>query len=358
MSELKESFFPGDEQQDDGPALRGSHVGEPKKRSLLKLLGFTLLAFVLLVTGVVGGIAWYLHDSLSAIDHNIERFAAPNDQIPAAERPKIVAPEAQNYLLLGSDSRISAGDPSQWSFGAQRTDAIMILHIPADRSKAYVVSIPRDSWVTIPGREGKYKINAAFSYGGPTLMVKTVEKLTGVRLDHIVIADFDGFKNITNRLGGVDITIPGEGTRHMDGDEALAYVRTRKTLPNGDFDRVKRQQNWIRTVLGDLLSKDTVKSPKTLMDSLKMLSKSVATDDDFEIGEMRDLAWSMKSVRAHDVTFMTVPVKGTGWSPDHKQSIVLLDPAADGPLFDALRKDTMSDYLGTYQPDLLGTKVN
>lgn len=358
MSELKESFFPGDEQEADSPALRGSHVSEPKKRSLLKLLGITVLSLVLLVACVAGGIAWYVHDSLSAIDDNIERFAAPNDQIPETERPKIIVPEAQNFLLLGSDSRISAGDPSQWTFGAQRTDAIMIMHIPADRSGAYVISIPRDSWVSIPGRKGKHKINAAFSYGGPTLMVQTVEKLTGVRLDHIVIADFEGFKNITDRLGGVDIAVPGRGTVHMNGDEALAYVRTRKSLPNGDFDRVKRQQNWIRTVMGEMLSKDMAKSPKTLMDSLKVFSKSVATDDDFEIGEMRDLGWSMRSVRTRDVTFMTVPVKGTGWSPDRKQSIVLLDPDAGEPLFEALRTDTMDDYLDTYQPEQLGSKVN
>jgi LCP family protein required for cell wall assembly len=357
VSTIKESPFPeGDEQEQDPLSPRGTHARDGKRRAVWKLFGITVLSLTLLVAACAGGVAWYLHDSLQAIDHNIERFAAPDQQIPEAERPSVIAPEATNILMLGSDSRISAGDPSQWTFGAQRTDAIMILHIPANRKGAYVVSIPRDSWVSIPDRKSKAKINAGFSYGGPTLMVRTVEQLTGVRIDHVVIIDFDGFVGLTDKLGGVDINVAGEGKKHMDGADALAYVRTRKTLANGDFDRVKRQQNWIRTVMAEMLSKDMAKSPKSLMDSLKMLSKSVATDDGLTIDDMRDLGWSMKSVRAKDVTFMTVPVAGTGRSSDG-QSIVKLDLPQDKPLFEAIKKDKMADYLASHDLDVLGSSV-
>lgn len=359
MSTVKESLFPeSDEQEQVSPPLRGTHAREGRRRSVLKLLGITAAVLILLVGVGAAGAGWYLRDSLQTIDQNIERFTAPDVQIPEAQRPVVIAPEATNILLLGSDSRISAGDPSQWTFGAQRTDAIMVLHIPANRKSAYIVSIPRDSWVSIPNRKDKAKINAGFSYGGPTLMVQTVEKLTGIRLDHVVIIDFDGFVDLTDKLGGVDIDVAGEGMQHMNGADALAYVRVRKTLPNGDFDRVKRQQNWIRTVMSDMLSKDMAKSPKTLMDSLKTLSKNVATDDALSIEEMRDLGWSMKSVRAKNVTFMTVPVAGTGWSPDGKQSIVNLDLPKDRKLFEAIKKDQLAEYLATHDADTLGSSVN
>ncbi len=190
------------------------------------------------------------------LDQNIERIGDPFGPLVEEERPKAVVADAMNILLLGSDSRIST-DPGAWIRGAQRTDAIMVAHIPADRSAVTVTSIPRDSWVSIPGN-GKNKINAAFSFGGPTLMVKTVEKYTGVRIDHVVIVDFEGFKDITDELDGVRINVAAStsdersafaaGPQTMDGETALKYVRQRHNLPGGDFDRVKRQQNWIRAV--------------------------------------------------------------------------------------------------------------
>ena len=138
----------------------------------------------------------------------------------------------------------------------------MVVHVQADRKAAYVVSIPRDSWVTIPGH-GKAKINAAFSWGGPSLMVRTVESVTGVPIDHVVVADFTGFKTAhrparRRRHQAIPQATSDErhtwtaGVHHMDGEEALDYVRQRHNLPNGDFDRVRRQQNWIRAVLRKL----------------------------------------------------------------------------------------------------------
>src|SRR5699024_4791673 len=187
--------------------------------------------------------------------------------IPEAERPASGSKEDLNILLAGSDVRAPGGTTGEaaesgWAPGAGRSDAIMILHIDADRESAYLVSIPRDSWVTIPG-EGKNKINAAFSLGGPALYVKTIEKLTGIRIDHLAMIDFEGFKQLTDALGGVTIDIADSGcgrdagTYDMNGAEALEYVRQRKCLEGGDFDRVKRQQNFLRQLMGKTLSGGT-----------------------------------------------------------------------------------------------------
>jgi LCP family protein required for cell wall assembly len=272
-----------------------------------------------------------------------------------------------NILMLGSDSRVSAGDPSQWAAGAQRTDAIMLLHLTADRKSAYVMSIPRDSWVNVPGH-GTNKVNSAFSLGGPTLMVQTIEQLTNVRIDHVTIVDFEGFKQITDALGGVTITVPKTvtsdkqgtikaGTYTMDGETALTYVRQRYNLPGGDFDRVKRQQNWIRAVMLKLMSQGTLTNPFKLNSAMNALTKSLSIDDAFTSDEMRDLALSARGLRAGDVTFLTVPVAGTGWSPDHEQSIVNLDKEAGAGLFEAIRKDEVGTWMASNTTNTLGDTV-
>ncbi|NLT53513.1 MAG: LCP family protein [Actinomycetales bacterium] len=333
-----------------------------RSRRALFVLGVIV---ALLLTVALTGALW-LRALSHRLDANIERFGDPFAAIPEAERPAPASGGAVNVLLLGSDSRISAGDPNQWQAGAQRTDAIMIAHLTADKDAGYVISIPRDSWVDIPGH-GNNKINAAFSFGGPTLMVKTVEQLTDVRIDHVVIADFEGFTRITDALGGVTITVPQTtgykgssftaGTHQMDGETALRYVRQRHNLPGGDFDRVKRQQNWIRAVFTKMISTGTLTSPSKLTESLDALTKSVATDSGFTFGEIRGLAFSARSLRSSDVVFLTAPVKGTGRSPDGKQSIVVLDRVADAELWQAIAKDKLDTWVTEHKSDVLGRTV-
>jgi LCP family protein required for cell wall assembly len=347
----------------DGPEKTATRRRRLRRRLLITLGLFT--ALIGLAAGI--GVVTFFH-MRSALDSNIERFGDPFEAIPEESRPttEAEATGAVNILLLGSDSRVSAGDPTQWSAGAQRTDAIMVLHISADRDSASIMSIPRDSWVQIPGH-GMNKINAGFSFGGPTLMVQTIESVTGVRIDHVAIVDFDGFKEITDALGGVTITVPKTvssfqgtieaGTYTMDGETALTYVRQRYNLPGGDFDRVRRQQNWIRAVMNKLMSGGTLKNPVKLNNALSALTKSLATDDDFTIEEMQSLAVSLRSLRSDDVDFFTVPVQGTGWSPDHTQSIVVLDEQADEELFEAIRTDDVRTWLTANDIDELGTTV-
>ncbi|SHE24035.1 LCP family protein [Actinomyces glycerinitolerans] len=320
------------------------------RRWRIALVSVLAVVLVIVAGTAVGGL--WLRNHLSG---NIETIGDPFAAIDSADR----APEqdaedpATNILVLGSDSRISAGDPNQWEAGAQRTDAIMVVQISGDREDVSVMSIPRDSWVDIPGY-GQNKINAAFSYGGPSLTIQTVEQLTGVRIDHFVVADFESFSKITDAIGGVTINLKSDqtlagtdfnaGAQLLNGEQALAYARERKSLPGGDFDRVNRQQAWMRAMVGAVLNNGILTSPTKLYSFLTTLTETLAVDDDFTIGEMQSLATALRGIHSTDINFMTVPTTGTGTRADG-QSIVLLDGDADAPLFEAFQNDAVGDYL-------------
>lgn len=317
-----------------------------------------LAALVLLVVGAAGVfvVTTVVRNNL---DNNVERIADPFAELPT--RPPETTPEgtpvsetAMNILVLGSDSRISAGDPSQWEQGAQRTDAIMLVHLPADRESAYVMSIPRDSWVTIP-RYGGGKINSAYSLGGPSLMIETVEQLTNVRIDHFAVTDFESFQAITDELGGVLITLRDDlvsrgdvvlsaGQHLMTGEEALLYVRQRQNLERGDFDRVQRQQAWMRAIFARMRNEQTLQNPTTSIPFLDAVTRSVAFDEGLTRAVMDDLIDRAQDLGSTDIAFFTVPIEGTGASADG-QSIVVLDRPALDELMTAVREDRVGDYL-------------
>jgi LCP family protein required for cell wall assembly len=219
--------------------------------------------------------------------------------------------------------------------------------------------------VQIPGR-GTAKINAAFSWGGPALMVRTVEALTGVQVDHVAIADFDGFKKLTDDLGGVDLRVAKAtrderaswtaGVHRMNGEQALNYVRQRRNLPGGDFDRVRRQQAWLRAVVAKLRSSGTLKNPLALDRALTTLSTSVATDSGFDMDAIGDLVTSLARLEQGRMRFLTMPTAGYGTSKDG-QSYVKVDRVAAGRLFAAVRDDTVQDWIRVYRPELLGSTV-
>lgn len=313
----------------------------------------------------------------SRLDANIERFPDPFEGL--TDRPSKLIPnhgnddgdqaEPVNFLLLGTDSRISAGDPSQWQAGAQRTDAMMLVQLSGDREAVTVMSIPRDSWVSIPGHRDN-KINAAFAFGGPSLAVHTVEQLTGVRIDHVAIADFDSFASLTDELEGVDITLTQPltaggttlqpGAHRLNGEQALRYARERKNVAGGDFGRVQRQQNWMRSIMLRTFERDVLTNPARLMGFLETVSKSVAVDENLTIGDMRGLAISARNLRPGGVRFITAPYTGTGWSPDGRQSIVNLDHAALAEISAAFADGTIAEFLEE-NPDIaprLGSEVD
>ena len=344
----------------------GSALRRPGRGWRIALL--SVLAIFLVLTLATGGLAlWVRHSIASGMEFIADPFAdiptrAPQQKVAAGEEPAV------NILVLGTDSRTSASDPSQWKEGAQRTDAIMIVQVSGDRKTVSVMSIPRDSWVEIPGH-GQGKINAAYSYGGPSLTIHTVENLTGIHIDHFAVANFESFVALTDEIGGVRVNLKtpqtlagkelGAGAQVLNGQQALAYTRERSSLPNGDFDRVKRQQTWMRSIVSRVLTNGTLSSPTALYSFLKTASRTVAVDESFTLNQMQSLALETRHLHSNDIRFMTVPTAGTGTSADG-QSIVTLDADADAPLFKAFAQDRVSAYL-TEHPDaveLLPATVN
>src|SRR3712207_4875725 len=305
---------------DDERAPLAGFVGDdeepaPQRRGLRRvLIALGVLALVLLV--IVGGGFWYLTERYAGnVDRVGDVFADLDEEArPAPATPEQAAAEDPvTFLLVGSDTRaeLAPGDTPDG-----RSDAIMLARFSADREHAQVVSIPRDSWVDIPGR-GMNKINAAYSLGGPSLLIQTVEQLTGVRIDHYAAIDFDGLIQVTDDLGGVDVvvaettsngpyTFPA-GLNHLDGDQARWYVGQRYDLPGGDFDRVKRQQNYLRAMFGKLFSQDVFSSPGKLDSVLLAVTSAVAVDDSLGNGTLLSLAYSLRGLTPASVEFFTAP---------------------------------------------------
>ena len=316
----------------------------------------SVLAIFLVLTLATGGLAlWVRHSIASGIETIADPFAG-------------IATRAPQQKVAAGPEPASASDPSQWQEGAQRTDAIMIVQVSGDRKTVSVMSIPRDSWVEIPGH-GQGKINAAYSYGGPSLTIHTVENLTGIHIDHFAVANFESFVALTDDIGGVRVNLKtpqslagkefGTGAQVLNGQQALAYTRERSSLPGGDLDRVRRQQTWMRSIVSSVLTNGTLSSPTALYSFLKTASRTVAVDESFTLNQMQSLALETRHLHSNDMKFMTVPTAGTGTSVDG-QSIVKLDSDADAPLFKAFAEDRVSAYLAEH-PDaveLLPATVN
>lgn len=305
-----------------------------------------LVALALVLTVGIGAWVWSLNskiDDIPRFDADFER-----DDRPDRTQPK----EALNVLLVGVDGRgtdvrerLQEGDTGLLS------DTMMIWHLDEDHQNSQVVSFPRDSWVDVPGH-GEAKLNAAFSWGGPELLVETLENTLDIYIDHVAVVDFEGFKDITDTIGGVDLETADGGTEHFDGEEALEYVRERKSLPGGDFDRIDRQQNFLRTVLFEVTRTGTRINPLTVTNLIGDLGKLLVLDDDFTNDEIRDLGFDVIRRGAGEVEWMTAYTDGTGTSADG-QSIVLLDIEKSRELMAAISKDEFKDYLKENKIDRL-----
>ncbi|HEX6255635.1 MAG TPA: LCP family protein [Euzebyales bacterium] len=336
-------------------------VPPPRSRVLLRVAVAIVALFALFV---LAGAGLFL-ERQRTYDQNIERIADafPDESgrpAPAPDPPPNAVAPAENWLLVGSDRRSEQATTGQeadgqlWDFGAQRADTIMLVHLPADRSRVYLVSFPRDSWVPIAGY-GNAKINAALSFGGPPLLIATLEQLTGVRVDHFAMLDFQGFESMTDALGGVDVRVgqtvsdPARdveweaGVHHLDGEQALKFVRQRYNLPGGDFDRIKRQQAFLKALAGRAVDGAVLANPLRLNAFLEAVTSSVSVDDTVTAANLRSLALQMRAVRPNDIVFMTIPTAGLG--TEDGQSVVYLDRAKSRPLHRALRRATVGRYV-------------
>lgn len=321
---------------------------QPRRRRLRRVVvGLGVLTLVLLLA--VGGGFWYLTERYVG---NVDRVADVFDGLDEEQRPAPATPaeaageDPVTFLLVGSDSRVAAEEGED---PGGRSDAIMIARFTGDREHAQLISIPRDSWVDIPGR-GMNKINAAYALGGPTLLIQTVEQLTQVRIDHYMAIDFDGLIQMTDDLGGVDVVVAETtqngpytfqaGTNHLNGEQARWYLGQRYDLPGGDFDRVKRQQQYLKAMFGKLFSSDTFTNPGRLDSTLRAVTDAVKVDDSLGNTDLLGLAVSMRNVRPDAVEYFTAPVLGTGM--EGPASVVYLDTTAGERMWEYLRNDSLA----------------
>ncbi|MGY1624199.1 LCP family protein [Geodermatophilus sp. SYSU D00965] len=320
---------------------------QPRRRRGLRRTLIALGVLVGVLVLVVAGGAWYLTNRYGG---NIDRVGDVFADLDETSRPAPATPveggdAPVTFLLMGSDTRATADEGIA---AGGRSDAIMIARFTGDRQHAQVISIPRDSWVDIPDH-GKSKINAAYAYGGPTLLIQTVEQLTGIRIDHFAAIDFEGLVQVTDDLGGVDVVVAQTtsngpytftaGINHLDGDQARWYLGQRYGLQGGDFDRVRRQQQYLQAMFGKLFSSGTFSDPGKLDSALLTVTDAVAVDDSLGNGTLLTLAYSLRGVTPETVDFFTAPVLGTGM--EGAASVVYLNDVACDRMWQYLRSDSL-----------------
>jgi LCP family protein required for cell wall assembly len=317
------------------------------------------------IVAATGGYAYSLNKKIDLIPRVDDAVLGTNEgQRPAAEPTRAV-----NILLMGADNPqrlvkkptvAELLEDGEWDPGSYRSDTMMVVHIPADRKAAYVVSIPRDSYVPIYDDEGvehdRNKINAAFAEYGPFGTWRTIENLSGVRLDHMAVIDYAGFNDLTRAIGGVDVYIPEtvedtqqhvtweQGWTHLEGERALQYVRTRHGLLEGDFDRIDRQQNFLRAVLRKTLADGTIGNPVKLNDTLGAITDHLAVDASWSTDDLRGLALSLRGIDADKVRFMTLPLLRYDTIPG-AGSVNIIDVQAANRLWKAVLDDRVGPYL-------------
>ncbi|MEO3874082.1 LCP family protein [Nonomuraea sp. B12E4] len=313
--------------------------GGPRRRmsggTILKIVGGLLV--LLLVAGV--GMLFWIDSRLSGIDGVLADYDGRVADTPGT-----------NWLLVGSDSRkgLTAAERKELATGrsaGQRTDSMMLLHLPDGGDKPTLVSLPRDSAVSIPGR-GRNKLNAAYSIGGPKLLVQTVETVTGVHVDNYMEIGFGGFVDIVDAVGGVEINVRAavddpkaglklkKGTQLLNGAQALGYVRTRKGGALPDFERTKRQRQFLGAVVKKAASPGVLINPFTSIPLAMSATDAVEVDSGTGVFDMLSLGLAMGDSPVTTV----VPFGGNEQLADGGAA-VKWDRAKALALFNALKED-------------------
>lgn len=309
-----------------GPGGPGDGFYEPRPapnwRRRIKVTAITVVT--LLVVTSVGTYFW--------ADSKLNRDV---DLSKVIDRPE--TGEGTNYLIVGSDSRkgMSAEEKKKLHTGSaegKRTDSMMILHTGGGAPT--LISLPRDSNVTIPSFKGsdsgkfypatgrQTKLNAAYAEDGPELLVRTVEANTGLHIDHYVEIGFAGFANIVDAVGGVEMNIPQDikdtksgadlkkGTQTLDGEQALAFVRTRYALEGSDLDRTKNQQKFLSALANQVATPGTVMNPFKLYPTMSAGLDTLVVDKDMGLFDLASMFWAMKGVSGGEGKSMNMPIAG------------------------------------------------
>ncbi|MEU3516489.1 LCP family protein [Streptomyces sp. NPDC006654] len=337
-----------------GASATGSGLARRRRRRLLR---GTALAMGVLTLGTVGG-GWALYAGLSD-NITADEAAAAELARYERERPTALVRGAQNILVIGSDTRTGDGNRRYGrDSGTERSDTTILLHLAAGRRTATAVSLPRDLMVHVPGclrRDGRRSepsftlLNTAFAVGGSACTVRTVEKLTDIRIDHYAVVDFSGFKDVVDAVGGVQVCLPKPihdeaaklrlpaGRVTLDGEQALGYVRARKSLGDGsDTGRMDRQQRFLGALVDKVQSGGVLLNPAKLYPLLVAATSALTTDP--ELASLRGLYQLVRGLRGiptEHMQFLTVPREPYVYDSDRDQ---LVAGRADA-LFALLRAD-------------------
>lgn len=331
-----------------------------RKKKRVRAIVISVISVLLIA---VLGAGYYLFNLQHAFNSKTNTVALNFTQEQEDARP-VKDPDdgSMNILLVGVDHADDNSDQSAALGGAvsQRSDSMMLVHIPEDRSQVYIMSTVRDMYVDIPGY-GKNKLNAAVSFGGIPLLVQTMEGLFDTKVDHVAMIDFDGFKELSTALGGVTVQndIPftahdtdyfyPEGEITLEGDRALRFVRERKSFSNGDYQRVANQRKFIAAAASQMLSADTLTNPVKLYDIVDKVSPYLTFDSGFDAATLVGLGMQLKNVDTNNLATFTMPTAGSSTSADG-QSIELPSEQAILQIREALKSDTMDEYLEENPP--------
>ncbi|MFL4950081.1 LCP family protein [Streptomyces sp. MMS24-I31] len=353
-----------------GPGLGSSAVATGRIRRRRRWLRGTALGMGVLVLGAAG-IGWAVYAKLSG-NITADEAAAAELRRYEKERPTALVKGAQNILLIGSDTR-AGDDNGQYGrdSGTERSDTVILLHLAADRRSATAVSLPRDLMVDVPScrrpdgsrTEPMFAMfNYAYAMGGSACTIRTVEKLTGVRVDHHVVVDFSGFKEMVDAVDGVEVCLKEPvddkaaklrlpaGRVTLDGEQALGYVRARKSLGNGsDTDRMERQQRFLGALVNKVRSDDVLLNPVKLYPVLDAATSSLTTDPDLaSLRGLYQVVRGLRDIPTERVRFLTVPRESYVYNANRDQ---LVEPEAE-KLFARLRRDQPVEVAGEVPRDL------
>ncbi|MEG3626980.1 LCP family protein [Streptomyces poriticola] len=318
--------------------------------------GRIVLLGLLIVLLAGGGAGYWLYSGLDGNIKGVDLNEALGD-----DRPEKLPTAGQNLLVLGSDSR--AGDNADLGTGkvaGARSDTALVVHIPEGRQQAVAVSIPRDTLVSRPectaadgtdhAAADRVMFNSVYSLAGPACVVKTVEKMSGVRMDHYVEIDFAGFKGLVDAIGGVTVTVDepikdsssgldlSAGTHKLDGTESLAFVRTRHGVGDGsDLGRIGLQQQFLIALLSEIKRQDLLGSPTKTYQIADTLTSALTTDSELaSLTSLADFARSMNGVDPATMETVMLPVAYDTQDPNR---VVPADPQA-AQLWEAVRSDS------------------
>jgi LCP family protein required for cell wall assembly len=311
-----------------------------RRRARRLLIGTAVTLATLLVLGVVW--FWWTFGGLERMPSSVGQAGA---RAPGT-----------TILLVGSDPGRTAPGRSAgvgWQHDLVRSDLVMVLHLTADHRALYAISIPGEALLQVPG-VGPGTLSDAATSGGPRLVARTVEEMTGTRLDRMAVLDLNAFREVADVLEGVVVTVPRAtcglpvGPHRFDGQAALDYIALQPCFPRKDLDRVERQQSLVRALMHTAVDGGRLTQPLAVNRMLRATAGHLALEDDFSYPAMLSLLWSMRHLRASNTTFLTVPVAAKPLATQDGNDYVLLDEQRDQELWAALRQDRLAEYLALH----------